>query len=97
MAANTIITASHLAMAGITDPGLVAMLSGLTVHDAADLYLVSFQLSIVNAAVLRGTVIDYQLDGQIVKTNVEQAKYMVAFLHSMKSTGGGLAIPVRFA
>lgn len=96
MAASTIITETHLSLAGITDAGLVLALTGLTVAAAADLYLVAFQLAIAKSSTDRGGMVEYILEGQRVVTSADDAAKMVAFLKRMRSNGGGLGIPVSF-
>lgn len=97
MAASTVITTQHLDLAGITDASLRTALSGLTVAQAADLYLVAFQLKIAKAGTDRGGMVSYTLEGQSATTSMDDAAKLVAFLKQMMSAGGaGLSIPVRF-
>ena len=85
-------------MAGITNASTIALLTGLTVAEAADKYLVSFQLAVANAGIERGAIKVYTLTGQHVETDYEQASAMVRFLRAMKSSGGGgLSLPVGFS
>jgi hypothetical protein len=97
MAATTVITAQHLALAGITDAALMAALTGLTVAAAADLYLVALQLRIAKEGTDRGGIIEVTLENQTTKFSMESARALVSFLRQMMSTGnGGLSIPVKF-
>jgi hypothetical protein len=96
VAASTVITEQHLSLAGITDAGLVATLTGLTVSQAADLYLVAFQLRMAKAGTDRGGMIEYTLEGQRTAYSMDDAAKLVAFLKRMMSSGGGCFIPAAF-
>lgn len=96
MASSTVILQMHLDMAGITDAAITAAILGKTVADAADLFLVGFQLAIAKAATDRKGTFRYTLQGQSADFDVVQAQAVVKFLKTMKSTGAGLGIPVSF-
>ncbi len=89
MASTTVITAFHLAQAGITDAALVAELTGKTVAAAADTFEVCYQLAMANAAVQRTGLVRYMLGGQSSEFSVDQLKHVMAMLAAMKSNGRG--------
>jgi hypothetical protein len=89
VASTTIITALHLAAAGITDAALVAALTGITVAAAADLFQVIYQLAMANGAIARKGVVRYTLSGQSSEFDALQLEAVMRLLATMKSSGRG--------
>ncbi len=95
MAASTVITALHLAFAGITDAALVAALTGMTVGNAANLLQEIIGLAGGAAAITRKGVVRYALSGQSADFDIESLRKAWEFLDKLKSSAGGGPIPCR--
>ena len=96
VAYNSIITATHLAIAGVTGD-LATLLSGKTVAAASD------ELEIVMAAVLSngvaaGGMVRYSLDGQSVETSLDTLIRTRDALRNMaRATCGPSMLPIEFS
>lgn len=95
MAYDTVINATHLAIAGVTGD-LATLLSGKTVAQAAE-EVEAILAAVLAKGVAAGGVVRYALDGQSVETSIEQLLSARDALRAMKrETAGPIMLAVEF-